>query len=98
MLYFFRFGRFYAFVGVTKEGIKSLERLRALRMFSHEPHKVQLLVIVVVDSNDGIYSIAYALLEVESKESWNWFEELMRGIKHESWSRVCRGPHERRRK
>ncbi|GAA0148093.1 hypothetical protein LIER_07628 [Lithospermum erythrorhizon] len=33
----------------------------------------QLLVAVGIDPNNNIFSIAYGLVEIENKESWEWF-------------------------
>ncbi len=33
----------------------------------------QILVVVRVDGNEGMYPIAYAVAEVESGETWTWF-------------------------
>ena len=33
----------------------------------------QLLVVVGVDGNEGMYLIAYAIAEVENRETWTWF-------------------------
>ena len=37
----------------------------------------QLLVAVGIDANDNIYPIAYAVAELESKDSWCWFPQLL---------------------
>ncbi|GJT35535.1 heat stress transcription factor B-4-like protein [Tanacetum coccineum] len=37
------------------------------------PFSGQVLVAVGLDSNNGIYQLAYALVETESKSSWCWF-------------------------
>lgn len=40
-------------------------------------HKGQLLAVVGVDGNNGMYPIAYAVVEKENKDSWMWFLELL---------------------
>ena len=37
----------------------------------------QLMAAVGIDENDGIYPIAWAIVEAESKDSWSWFLELL---------------------
>ncbi|KAL0014690.1 hypothetical protein SO802_001759 [Lithocarpus litseifolius] len=39
----------------------------------------QLLVAMGIDGNDGMYPIAYAIVEVENKEIWTWFVENLIG-------------------
>ncbi|GJS00630.1 putative reverse transcriptase domain-containing protein [Tanacetum coccineum] len=41
------------------------------------PFPGQILIAVRVDGNNGIYPIAYAIVEAESKESWCWFLNLL---------------------
>ncbi|GKA59125.1 mutator type transposase [Tanacetum coccineum] len=41
--------------------------------FMKGPFPGQVLVAVGLDSNNGIYPLAYALVEAESKSSWCWF-------------------------
>nr|GEV15013.1 hypothetical protein [Tanacetum cinerariifolium] len=38
----------------------------------------QILTAVGVDANNGIYLVAYVIVEVESKASWCWFLNLLR--------------------
>ena len=42
------------------------------------PHSGILLITVVVDANNQIYPIAYAVVEKEKKSSWKWFLELVK--------------------
>ena len=37
----------------------------------------QLLATVGIDANNGMYPIAYAIVEIENKETWSWFMELV---------------------
>ncbi|XP_016652612.1 PREDICTED: uncharacterized protein LOC107881976 [Prunus mume] len=41
------------------------------------PYTWQVLTIVGVDGNNGLYPVSYAVVEVESKSSWLWFLELL---------------------
>ncbi|GAA0146865.1 hypothetical protein LIER_36399 [Lithospermum erythrorhizon] len=33
----------------------------------------QLLVVVAIDPNNNIFPLAYVLVEIENKETWEWF-------------------------
>ncbi|CAL8086395.1 unnamed protein product [Prunus armeniaca] len=41
------------------------------------PYTGQVLTTVGVDGNNGLYLVAYTVVEVESKSSWIWFLELL---------------------
>ncbi|XP_040372479.1 uncharacterized protein LOC112192744 [Rosa chinensis] len=41
-------------------------------------HKGHLLTAVGIDGNNGIYPIAWAIVESECRDSWTWFLELLR--------------------
>ncbi|KAK9053329.1 hypothetical protein SSX86_029962 [Deinandra increscens subsp. villosa] len=41
--------------------------------FMKEPFPGQILTAVGVDSNNGIYPVAYAIVEAETISSWTWF-------------------------
>ncbi|XP_062014029.1 uncharacterized protein LOC133730460 [Rosa rugosa] len=41
-------------------------------------HKGQLLSAVGIDGNNGIYPIAWAIAEAESRKSWQWFLEFLK--------------------
>lgn len=43
------------------------------------PYPGQLLVAVSKDRNNAIYSLAWAIVEVENKETWQWFLESLMG-------------------
>ncbi|XP_074351778.1 uncharacterized protein LOC141690919 [Apium graveolens] len=38
----------------------------------------QLLAAVATDTNDGMYSLAWAVVEAENNDSWNWFLENLK--------------------
>ncbi|CAL8089112.1 unnamed protein product [Prunus armeniaca] len=44
------------------------------------PFSSQLLGAVGVDANDNMYPVAYAIVELETKETWSWFLELLMDI------------------
>nr|GEW49783.1 transposase, mutator type [Tanacetum cinerariifolium] len=41
------------------------------------PWPGQILIAVGIDANNGIYPVAYAIVEAESKASWCWFLNLL---------------------
>ncbi|GKG41739.1 mutator type transposase, partial [Tanacetum coccineum] len=41
--------------------------------FMKAPYEGQLLTAVSVDANNGIYHVAYGIVESESLDSWLWF-------------------------
>ncbi|XP_021810136.1 uncharacterized protein LOC110753530 [Prunus avium] len=47
------------------------------KMKGDGPYTGQVLTAVGVDGNNGMYPVAYAVVEVESKSSWIWFLELL---------------------
>ncbi|XP_050374774.1 uncharacterized protein LOC126792387 [Argentina anserina] len=42
-------------------------------------HPGQLLTAVGIDANNGMYPIAYALVEIEDQATWIWFLEYLKG-------------------
>ncbi|XP_071688705.1 uncharacterized protein [Rutidosis leptorrhynchoides] len=75
-----KFMRCYVCLGPLKEGFRTLSRdlLGLDGAFMKEPATGQILSDVGVDSNNGIYSLAYAILEGENYNSWSWFLECLR--------------------
>ncbi|KAL4570509.1 hypothetical protein LXL04_026165 [Taraxacum kok-saghyz] len=45
--------------------------------FMKGPFPGQILTVVGLDSNNGIYPLAYAVVEAETFQSWTWFLELL---------------------
>ncbi|GJZ77495.1 mutator type transposase [Tanacetum coccineum] len=45
--------------------------------FMSEPYPGQILTAVGVDPNNGTYPLAYAVVEAETKDSWNWFLDCL---------------------
>ncbi|GJV67247.1 mutator type transposase [Tanacetum coccineum] len=69
------FKRIYVCLGATKEGFMACMRqfLGFNATFMKGPFPGQLLIAVGVDPNNGIYPLAYGIVETESRESWTWF-------------------------
>lgn len=74
-----RFKRLYICLGPVKRGFKSgcrpLIGLDGCHLKG--PYGMQLLSAVGADSNDGMYPIAWAVVEAENTDSWNWFLKLV---------------------
>ncbi|KAL0342463.1 UNVERIFIED_CONTAM: hypothetical protein Scaly_1908900 [Sesamum calycinum] len=43
------------------------------------PHGGILLTVVSIDPNNNLYPLAYAVVSGETRESWEWFLELLKG-------------------
>ncbi|XP_071740331.1 uncharacterized protein [Rutidosis leptorrhynchoides] len=73
------FMRCYVCLGPLKDGFKTLSRdlLGLDGAFMKEPARGQILSAVGVDSNNGIYPLAYAMIEAENYNSWSWFLECL---------------------
>ncbi|GJY65121.1 hypothetical protein Tco_0466581 [Tanacetum coccineum] len=73
------FRRVHVCLGALKQGFRACGReiLRLDGCFMSGPWPDQILTAVEVDSNNGIYLVAYAIVEVESKASWCWFLNLL---------------------
>ncbi|GKB23654.1 mutator type transposase [Tanacetum coccineum] len=75
-----RFKRIYVCLGALKEGFRASRRhlLGLDGAFMKGNYPGQLLTAVSVDANNGIYHVAYGIVESESKESWTWFLSCLR--------------------
>ncbi|GKC88702.1 heat stress transcription factor B-4-like protein [Tanacetum coccineum] len=73
------FQRIYVCLGALKLGFRACRRdlLGLDGAFMKGPFPGQVLVAVGLDSNNGIYPLAYALVEAESKSSWCWFLQCL---------------------
>nr|XP_043639614.1 uncharacterized protein LOC122610712 [Erigeron canadensis] len=73
------FQRIYVCLGSLKKGFKELGReiIGLDGAFMKGPYPGQLLTAVSVDGNNGIYPVAYALVESECRNSWEWFLECL---------------------
>ncbi|KAL6228323.1 hypothetical protein ACLB2K_002274 [Fragaria x ananassa] len=73
------FKRMYICLGALKEGFKNGCRpilgLNGCHLKS--PYGGQLLCAVGLDANNTTYVVAYAMVEMESKDSWIWFLSLL---------------------
>ena len=69
------FKRIYVCLGPLKDGFKAGMRdlLGLDGAFMKGPYPGQLLTAVSVDPNNGIYPLAYGIVETENTESWTWF-------------------------
>ncbi|CAL9026234.1 unnamed protein product, partial [Prunus brigantina] len=74
-----RFQRIYICLAVVKQGFlqgcRPVIGFDACHIKGHHPG--QLLSVVGVDPNNGMYHIAYAMAEVENYETWSWFYQLL---------------------
>ncbi|GKB18782.1 hypothetical protein Tco_0852705 [Tanacetum coccineum] len=75
----FRDLRLFWLLGALKLGFRACRRdlLGLDGAFMKGPFPGQVLVAVGLDSNNGIYPLAYALVEAESKSSWCWFLQCL---------------------
>ncbi|GKB99806.1 mutator type transposase [Tanacetum coccineum] len=74
-----KFKRIYICLGPLKDGFKAGGRdfLGLDGCFLSGPYPGQILTAVGVDPNNGIYPLAYAVVESESKDSWKWFLDCL---------------------
>ncbi|CAI9261810.1 unnamed protein product [Lactuca saligna] len=74
-----RFKRIYVCMGGMKKGFRACLRdfLGFDGAFMKGPFLGQILTAVGVDSNNGIYPLAYAIVESENTQSWKWFLEIL---------------------
>lgn len=73
------FDRYYICLKGLKEGwIKGCRRVIALDgCFLKSPNTGELLTAIGRDGNNHIFPIAWAVVNVENKDNWNWFIELL---------------------
>ncbi|GJS04615.1 mutator type transposase [Tanacetum coccineum] len=69
------FKRIYVCLGEAKEGFKACmwQFLGFDGTFMKGQFPGKMLTVVGVEPNNGIYPLAYGIVETESKESWTWF-------------------------
>ncbi|GJY88113.1 mutator type transposase [Tanacetum coccineum] len=74
-----KFRRIYVCLGALKSGFKAGKRdlLGLDGCFMSGPYPGQILTAVGVDPNNGTYPLAYAVVEAETKDSWNWFLDCL---------------------
>ncbi|CAI9303756.1 unnamed protein product [Lactuca saligna] len=75
------FKRIYICLGAFKLGFKSGKRelLGLDGCFLKGPHPGQILTVVGLDSNNGIYPLAYSVVEAEITSSYTWFLKCLGG-------------------
>lgn len=73
------FDRFYVCLAALKEGFKiGCRRVVALDgCFLKRPNQGEILTAIGRDGNNHIYPIAWAVVNVENKDNWAWFLELL---------------------
>ncbi|GJX20204.1 hypothetical protein Tco_0222881 [Tanacetum coccineum] len=73
------FQRIYVCLGALKLGFRACKRdmLGLDGAFMKGPFPGQVLVAIGLDSNNGIYPLAYALVEAKTKSSWCWFLQCL---------------------
>ncbi|MFS7970689.1 putative transcription factor interactor and regulator CCHC(Zn) family [Helianthus anomalus] len=74
------FKRIYICLDPLKLGFKECGRdiLGLDGAFLKGSQQGQVLVAVGLDSNNGLYPLAYAIAEAENKDSWTWFLECLK--------------------
>ena len=74
-----QFRRIYVCLGGLKGGFKAGKRdlLGLDGCFMSGPYPGQILTAVGVDPNNGIYPLAYAVVESENKAAWKWFLDCL---------------------
>ncbi|GKA62113.1 heat stress transcription factor B-4-like protein [Tanacetum coccineum] len=73
------FQRIYVCLGALKLGFRACRRdlLGLDGAFMKGPFPGQVLAAISLNLNNGIYPLAYALVEAESKSSWCWFLQCL---------------------
>jgi len=72
------FKRFYACLKACKDSFISCRPIIGLDgAFLKGKYGGELLTTIGRDANDQMLPIAYAVVEVENKDSWSWFLELL---------------------
>ena len=56
-----------------KEGCRKILWLDGCHLKANQ--RGQILTMVMIDANNGIYPIAFSVFEAECKDSWIWFLE-----------------------
>ncbi|KAJ9560444.1 hypothetical protein OSB04_005604, partial [Centaurea solstitialis] len=74
-----RFKRVYVCFGALKQGFKAGLRdfLGLDGAFMKGPFPGQILTVVGIDSNNGTYPLAHAIVEAETTSSWTWFLQCL---------------------
>nr|GEZ52442.1 FAR1-related sequence 10 [Tanacetum cinerariifolium] len=74
-----KFKRVYVCLGPLKYGFKAGKRdlLGLDGCFLSGSYPGRILTTVGVDSNNGIYPLAYAIVASKNKDSWKWFLECV---------------------
>lgn len=73
------FKRIYICLGSLKKGFKvGLRQILGVDgAFMKGPYPGQILTAVSVDANNGIYPVAYGIVEAETASSWTWFLQCL---------------------
>ena len=74
-----QFKRVYVCLSALKEGFRTWQRelLGLDGCFLSGPFPGQILTAVGVDPNNGIYPLAYAVVEGGTKDSWKWYLDCL---------------------
>ena len=75
-----RFRRLYIFLQACKSGyLRGCRKLIGVDgCHLKGEYTGQLLTAIGIDSNNAMYPLAYCLVEVENKDTWSWFLELIK--------------------
>jgi len=72
------FGRFYTCFKACKDAFVLCRPFIGLDgCFLKGKYGGELLTVVARDANDQMLPLAYAIVEVENKETWKWFLEIL---------------------